>query len=101
MTDQPKTELEYEFRKTRRLIIWAVAIVSAVLCAGVSALLANSEPVLGTWFIAGTVGLYVVAMAIPSDNIFRKVLNLLPGADIEDLERPDEQASGSEVIADD
>ena len=99
MTDQPETELEYLFRKlSRKMVTAALLTVAAIMLTG-SAVIAESNPTMSMALALGAGAQLVVAHANSSDGRVRWALNkLLPGDDVEELQRPGDTA---EVPADD
>jgi len=99
MTDQPETELEYHFRKLSRKMVGGVAMLTAALFLLAAVLTMDSDPLMAFAFVLGVAALEILALAANSDGWARRLLNLIPGDNMEELQRPSEAAT--EVPADD
>lgn len=100
MSDQPETMLEYHFRKLAEKVILSAMLIAVAVFASTAAITSQTDPVLGVMFASFAVWVTFIIYASVTDGRIRRFVNLLPGDDLTDLERPN-AADNSEVLADD
>lgn len=99
MTDQPETELEYHFSKLSRKMITATMVVTSALFLVGAVAAMGTDPTLALALALGAGALELLAVANTKEGLARRMVNLLPGDNIGEIERPSERSQ--EVPADD
>lgn len=99
MTDQPKTMLEYHFRKLARTVVQSVGLVVASMFLATAVFVSPTNPAAGQLMFGGSVFMLAIVRAIMSDGYLRTAFNTLLGGPLSELNRPNEPQTGG--LADD
>ncbi|CAI49741.1 uncharacterized protein NP_7024A (plasmid) [Natronomonas pharaonis DSM 2160] len=99
-SDQPKTMLEYHFRRLSRKIVVVAGLVIASLFVAAGMIVTPFDSVVGLILTLAAIAVLAVCHAIMEDGLLRRGLNKLPGGSLSELKRPDEREPAGGVADD-